>query len=67
MATSSFYRDIAPNQQPTFEWYRPTLEQVLQLKPDEMIEHILNGGLASRKIEVKKTDPETLTNTLDQS
>ncbi len=50
-ARSSFYKDIAPNQQPTQEWYRPTLKQVLKMKThDGMIEHILNGGLDIRKI-----------------
>jgi transcription elongation factor Elf1 len=48
-ATSTFYKNIAPNQQPTQEWFRPTLEQVLKMD-DEMQEHILKGGLAVRKI-----------------
>ncbi len=50
-AISSFYQDIAPNQSPTIEWYRPTLKQTLNLKnrPGEL-EHVLNGGLLNRKI-----------------
>lgn len=50
-ARSTFYQDIAPNKNPTFEWYRPTLKQVLKMrnKPD-MISHIFNGGLDYRKI-----------------
>ena len=52
IAYSSFFKDIAPNQKPTFEWYRPNLKQVLKLrnKPDQL-EHILNGGLDYRKIQ----------------
>lgn len=51
MATSSFYKDIAPQQLPTEEWYRPTLKQVLKMRTKEgMIEHILSGGLDVRKI-----------------
>lgn len=48
-ATSSFYRDIAPNKRPTFEWYRPTLQQVFKMS-DGILEHILKGGLDYRKI-----------------
>lgn len=48
---SSFYRDIFPNQKPTIEWYRPTLKQTIKMrKTPEMLDHILNGGLAHRKI-----------------
>ncbi len=50
-AYSSFFKDIAPNQNPTFEWYRPTLKQVLKMRNKEsMLDHILNGGLDYRKI-----------------
>lgn len=50
-ARSTFYKDIAPDQQPTIEWYRPTLKQVLKMrnKPG-MLDHILQGGLDDRKI-----------------
>lgn len=49
---SSFYEDIAPNQTPTIEWYRPTLKQILKMrtKHPEMLNHIFNGGLEYRKI-----------------
>jgi hypothetical protein len=50
MANSSLYRDIAPDQDPTKEWYRPTLEQVLKIKDENLLDHILRGGLDSRKI-----------------
>lgn len=53
MAKSTFYRDIAPQQQPTQEWYRPTLEEVLEIKHDGLVDHILNGGLHLRKIKAK--------------
>lgn len=49
-AVSSMYRDIAPYLQPTIEWYRPTLEQVLKMKNEGLVEHILMGGLDFRKI-----------------
>jgi transcription elongation factor Elf1 len=50
MATSTYYKDIAPEQQPTIEWYRPTLKQVLKLRKNEaMLDHVLNGGLQYRK------------------
>jgi hypothetical protein len=47
---STFYKDIAPAQKPTFEWYRPALEQVLKMgKNPALLEHILDGGLDFRK------------------
>lgn len=50
-AYSSFFEDIAPNQQPTFEWYRPTLKQVIKMRKKEgMLDHIFNGGLDYRKL-----------------
>jgi len=53
IARSTFYNDIAPEQEPTQEWYRPTLKQCLKLRNDfDMLEHILNGGLDVRKITV---------------
>lgn len=52
MAKSSFYKDIQPFQKPTFEWYRPTLKQILKMrKKPGMLDHIFNGGLDYRKIE----------------
>jgi RNase P subunit RPR2 len=52
IAYSSFFEDIAPLQEPTFEWYRPTLKQILKMrkKRDSMLDHIFNGGLDYRKI-----------------
>ncbi len=53
MATSSFYKDIAPSQLPTHEWYRPTLKQVLKMRRivwEGLLDHVLQGGLDSRKI-----------------
>ena len=52
LAKSTFYRDISPEQTPTEEWYRPTLEQVLNMK-EGMIDHVLSGGLDVRKILVQ--------------
>lgn len=48
-AMSSFYKDIAPDQNPTHEWYRPDLEKVLKLSEWEL-DHVLQGGLMFRKI-----------------
>ena len=57
MAHSSFYHDIAPNQEPTIEWYRPTLKQVLKMRKNEaMLDHILSGGLDHRKIKTMPDD-----------
>lgn len=56
MAKSTFYRDIEPRLKPTEEWYRPTLEQILKFNKKgniAMVDHILKGGLAVRKIKVK--------------
>ena len=49
LARSTFYRDIAPNQKPTIEWYRPTLKETLKMGIG-MVDHILQGGLDSRVI-----------------
>ena len=52
-AHSTFYTDVAPSQKPTQEWYRPTLKQVLKMrKNEELLEHILKGGLDVRKVSV---------------
>lgn len=49
-AQSTMYKDIAPNQEPTIEWYRPSIEVLLKLrKRDEVLEHVFNGGLLDRK------------------
>lgn len=51
-AYSSFYTDIAPHLKPTFEWYRPTLEETMKLRKNpNAIDHVLQGGLLSRKIQ----------------
>lgn len=50
-ASSSFFKDIAPNQSPTIEWYRPTLKQVLKMKHDAMVERVLSGGLDFRIVQ----------------
>lgn len=46
--------DLMPEQEPTHEWFRPTLEQVLscQKKPN-LLEHFLNGGLDYREIKTE--------------
>ena len=60
MAKSTFYSDIAPGQEPTQEWYRPTLKQVLKLRrKPAMLDHVLSGGLDVRII-VKKNDSITV-------
>lgn len=49
-ATSSFYKDIKPDDIPTIEWYRPTLREVLKMRKNPfLVEHILKGGLNDRK------------------
>jgi hypothetical protein len=50
-AYSTFYTDIAIKIKPSFEWYRPTLEECLKLrKKPYTLDHVLKGGLLSRKI-----------------
>ena len=51
MARSTFYKDVAPEQQATEEWFRPTLKQVLKMRKNEgMLDHILQGGLDVRRV-----------------
>ena len=55
LAQSSFGRDIIPGIPATMEWFRPELEEILELKNStnpahhSQLEHYLNGGLESRK------------------
>lgn len=50
-AMSTGFKDIVPNRQPTFEWYRPSLKKLLKMRNvPGMVDHILNGGLDYRKI-----------------
>lgn len=60
-ARSSFYKDIAPSQKPTHEWYRPTLQQVLKMRGKEngLLDHVLQGGLDYRK-RIRTTVKEVL-------
>ena len=50
VAYSSFYKDIRPYLKPTIEWYRPDLKAVLKGRNKGWIDHVLQGGLLSRKI-----------------
>jgi len=49
-ARSSFYKDLRPLNPPTEEWYRPDLKEVLKMQNDALIEHVLSGGLCTRKV-----------------
>lgn len=50
-STSSWYKDIAPDIAPTYEWFVPTLAEVKKYKKSpDMLDHIFNGGLDYRKI-----------------
>jgi hypothetical protein len=51
---SSFYNDIAPKKNPTQEWFRPSLKEILKfyIKNPAMLEYILSGGLDNRKISI---------------
>ena len=54
MARSTFGKDVVPHQQPTEEWYRPTLKQVLKMRKNEgLLNHILQGGLDVRRVTKK--------------
>ena len=52
-ATSTFYKDIAPGQEPTVEWYRPELKEMMGMrsKNEALLDHVLMGGLVKREIE----------------
>ncbi len=51
MARSTFYKDIAPELNPTEEWFRPTLKQVLKMRKSEgLLDHVLSGGLIVRRV-----------------
>lgn len=51
MAQSTSYKDIVPEQQPTEEWYRPSLKKVLKMRKNEgMLHHIFQGGLCVRRV-----------------
>jgi hypothetical protein len=57
-AMSTFFTDVAPHQNPTIEWYRPTIDELLKMRnKPELVDHVLQGGLCHRKIEnVKETN-----------
>lgn len=53
MGTSRFYQDFAPDLKPVQEWYRPSLEECIELNRKGelgLLEHILDGGLNVRDI-----------------
>ncbi|MNI02259.1 hypothetical protein D3C87_1494910 [compost metagenome] len=51
MATSTMYRDIAPDIKPEIEWFVPTLKQVMKMRNNPaMLDHIFMGGLEMRKV-----------------
>lgn len=63
-ANSTFYNDVAPEQKPTVEWFRPNLKQILKMrKKPSLLDHILNGGLEYRRINQpnKKTKQFSIT------
>lgn len=48
-AFSTFYKDVVPDQEPTFEWFRPSLRKVVKNRKEELIlDHVLSGGLMPR-------------------
>jgi hypothetical protein len=50
-AKSSFYKDIAPAQKPSFEFYRPLISEFVKLrKNDALLSHVEKGGLLCRAI-----------------
>jgi hypothetical protein len=62
-AKSTMYRDIAPQQNPTFEWYRPSLEETIsknENNPQFDLEHVLRGGLLKREIKKIPTGVELI-------
>lgn len=50
-AQSTWYTDIAPDIEPTYEWVVPTLQEVKKYRKEPaMLDHIFNGGLDYRRI-----------------
>ena len=50
-AFSTFYQDIAPDKEPTFEWVRPTLEETLEMHNTPIqCNFVLAGGLVRKEI-----------------
>ena len=50
LAEHTNYNDVAPDASPTHEWYRPTFEELLNMRDDEeAVYFILLGGLCIRK------------------
>ena len=51
-AMGSAYIDLKPDEKPTFEWYRPTFEETLNLidKHYFTYRYVLGGGLLRREI-----------------
>lgn len=50
-ARSTFYRDAAPGQKPTIEWFRPDLKATIKLRrKPAMLDHVLQGGLDYRTV-----------------
>lgn len=49
-STSSWYKDIAPDIEPTYEWFVPTLAEVKKYKRNFAMLDLFNGGLDYRKI-----------------
>lgn len=51
-AQSSFYNDIAPDQEPTKEWHRPPLHAIIKLRSKpSVLQHVLDGGLMLRNVQ----------------
>ena len=49
--SSTGYRDIRPDYEPTYEWAIPSLKQCMKMRREPaMLEHIFMGGLKLSKI-----------------
>lgn len=50
-AVSSFYNDLAPDQKPSYEWYRPDFKRFKKVRGNHGIyNHLIAGGLEFRQI-----------------
>ncbi|MFY7827896.1 MAG: hypothetical protein ACOVQ4_12265 [Flectobacillus sp.] len=50
-AVSSFYNDLAPDQKPSYEWYRPDFQRFKKVRGNQGIyNHLISGGLEYRQI-----------------
>lgn len=57
LAKSTLFKDVIPDHEPTQEWYRPDIDELMQLAEsgqNHLVEHILMSGLLVRPCKTKE-------------